>query len=219
MRSECPRPGMASLALSLLAVALLAGIGAATAALPPDLEREFARMPQALQQQLRERQAQLEALPPAARAALQARRSHWDALPLAERAELREHWEAWRALPPAQQQALRDSAAALAALPPERQRELRLQFDQLSVDEQRGWLLGPNVGAAWMHLQPLLMQVPGSERAELLATLQAMPPSELQDLAILAQRTPPQERAALRRDLIQSTASNRAAWLRLRLAR
>ena len=203
----------------LLASALLLAIGAAAAALPPELSRQLARMPEVLQQQVREREARLTAMTPDAQAALQARRARWDALPPAERARLREHWAAWVALPASQQQALRDAATAYAALPPDRQRELRSAFAELSADAQRGWLLGPAVGAWWPQLQPLLMQVPARERAGLLATLQAMPASQLEDLAVLAQRTPPQERNVLRHELMQTTADNRAAWLALRLER
>ena len=73
------------------------------------------------------------------------------------------------------------------------------------------------MGAHWLQLQPLLMQVPAGERAELLAVLQSMQESQLRDLAILAHRTPPQERAALRRALLETTPDNRGAWLQLRL--
>ena len=203
----------------MLGLALMLAVGVVAAALPPELADQFARLPATLQQQVREREARLAAMPPAEQALLQRRRAHWDALPATERAMLREHWHAWRSLPPTQQQSLRVAASAFAALPLERQRELRLEFGELSVDEQRGWLLGPRVGAAWPQVQPLLMQVPGSERDALLAALQAMPDSQLRDLAILAQRTPPQEREALRRGLMQTTDLNRAAWLELRLER
>ena len=202
-----------------IALALLACSVGALAALPPSLERQLSRMPEALRQQLLQRQAQLEAMPPAARAQMQARRERWDALPLAERAELREHWEAWRTLPSAQQQALREASVAFMALPRQEQDALRGEFAQLPADEQRGWLLGPRVGAHWTQLQPLLMQVPGGERVALLQALQAMGDDELRDLAVLAHRTPPQERDALRRGLLQTTADNRAAWLELRLER
>lgn len=200
-------------------LALLAFGATALAALPPGLQQQLPRMPEALRQQVLQRQAQLDAMPADARAAMQARREHWDGLPLAERAELREHWEAWRTLPAAQQQALREASAAFAALPPERRQELREQFAQLSSDEQRGWLLGPRVGGQWLQLQPLLMQVPGGERTALLQALQAMSDTELRDLAILAQRTPPQERATLRRELLAATAADRSSWLRERLQR
>jgi hypothetical protein len=205
--------------LAACAACLLVAAGAAVAALPPALSRQLERMPEPLQRELRQREARLGALPPATRAALQQRLERWDALPPAERALLREHWEAWRALPPGEQQAVREAAAAFAALPPERQDELRRQFAALPADEQRGWLLGPRVGAQWAGLQPLLMQVPADEREALLRTLQAMPETELRDLAVLAQRTPPQERETLRHDLVRTGPGNRAAWLRMRLER
>lgn len=202
-----------------LALALFAVAAGALAALPPHLEQQLQRMPEALRQQVLQRQAQLDAMPEDARVAMQARREHWDALPLGERAALREHWEAWRTLPAAQQQALREASTAFAALSPERQQALRADFARLSSDEQRGWLLGPRLGAQWMQLQPLLMQVPGGERAALLQALQALPDDGLRDLAILAQRTPPQARAGLRRELLSTTGESRPAWLRERMQR
>lgn len=202
-----------------VAACLLACAAMAAAALPPDLARQLSRMPEPLQRQLLQREARLVAMPATTRAALQARREHWDALPLDERSRLREHWRAWQSLPPAQQAQVRDAAQAFSALPPERQRALRLRFQQLPADAQRGWLLGPAAGAAWPQLQPLLLQVPGSERAPLLQTLRSMSADELRDLGVLAQRTPPQERDALRRELVRTSDDNRGAWLRLRLER
>ena len=73
------------------------------------------------------------------------------------------------------------------------------------------------LGAEWAGLEPLLMQVPASERKPLLAVLQAMPPAQVRDLAILSQRTPPQGREALRSGLIRTAAAERAAWLQARL--
>ena len=99
------------------------------------------------------------------------------------------------------------------------QRALRDSFGQLSLDARRGWLLGPEVGAAWMQLQPLLMQVPAEQREPLLAVLQSMSAGQLQDLAVLAHRTPPQERSDLREGLLATSPANRAAWLQLRLER
>lgn len=203
--------------LAALLVAVLVAAPLAWAALPPDLARQLERMPEALRQQVLQRQARLDAMTPDARAALHARRVAWDSLPLEARARLREHWLAWQALPPGQQQALREATRAFAALPAERQQALRQEFAKLSPDEQRGWLLGPRVGAHWLQLQPLMMQVPAGERAKLLAVLVSMEEAQLRDLAILAHRTPPQARAALRRDLLETTPANRGAWLQLRL--
>ena len=143
----------------------------------------------------------------------------WQALPPGERALLRERWDAWRNLPPAAQAGVRDAMATFAALAPERQQELRLAFAKLPADERRGWLLGPRLGAAWPRLQPLLMQVPATQRAPLLAALHALTALQLDDLATLAQRTPPQERDALRRELLSTAEANRTAWLRERLRR
>ncbi|MCJ0826465.1 DUF3106 domain-containing protein [Luteimonas sp. 50] len=204
----------ACMAAVLAAVAVVAG-----AALPPALQAQLSRLPPPLQQQLRARQATLQALAPWQRQALQQRSIAWDALPLAQRRELRERWQAWQALPAREQWQLRTAATAFAALPPEQQQALRARFEELDESERRGWRLGPVLGADYARLQPLLMQVPAAQREPLLAVLRAMTPAELDDLATLAQRTPPPERDALRRDLVSTSAANRAAWLRLRLDR
>lgn len=204
----------ACMAALLAAVAAVAG-----AALPPALQAQMSRLPPPLQQQLRARQATLQVLAPSQRQALQQRSVAWDALPLAQRRELRERWQAWQALPAREQWQLRTAATAFAALPPEQQQALRARFEALDESERRGWRLGPVLGADYARLQPLLMQVPAAQRGPLLAVLRAMTPAELDDLATLAQRTPPPERDALRRDLVSTSAANRAAWLRLRLDR
>ena len=83
---------------------------------------------------------------------------------------------------------------------------------------QRGWLLGPVLGADYPKLQPLIAQLPESQHAPLLRVLRALAPTERNDLAMLAQRTPPQERADLLRALISTAGASRAAWLQARVA-
>ena len=202
-----------------LVALLLAAVATAGAALPPALQAQLSKLPPSLQQQLRAREATLQALASSQREALQRRALEWDALPLAQRRELRERWQAWQALPAQQQWQLRTAATAFAALPPEQQQALRARFEALDESARRGWRLGPTLGADYTRLQPLLMQVPAAQREPLLAVLRAMTPAELDDLATLAQRTPPPQRDALRRDLVSTSAANRAAWLRLRLDR
>lgn len=143
-----------------------------------------------------------DALPPERIAALRARTDAWDRLPRAERGVLRERWLAWQRLPPAQRGAVRAAGDAFATLPPEQQAALREEFAAQPLDLQRGWLLGPVLGARWAQLEPLLMQVPDQEREPLLSRLQAMDASALDALAVVAQRTPPQSREALRRRLL-----------------
>lgn len=202
-----------------VAVLLAAAVATAVAALPPTWQAQLSKLPPPLQQQVRAREATLQALAPAQREALRQRLVAWDALPLAQRRELRERWQAWQVLPAQQQWQLRAAAMAFAALPPEQQQVLRARFAQLGGSERRGWRLGPTLGADYARLQPLLMQVPAAQREPLLGVLRAMTPAELDDLATLAQRTPPPQRDALRRDLVSTSAANRAAWLRLRLDR
>ena len=203
------------------AVAVLSAALATTAvaALPATWREQLSKLPPPLQQQLRAREATLQALVPAQREALRQRLAAWDDLSIAERRERREHWQAWQSLPAHEQWQLRAAATAFAALPPPQQQALRQRFAQLDDTTRRGWLLGPALGADFDRLQPLLMQVPGSQREPLLAVLRAMTPAELDDLATLAQRTAPPQRDALRRDLLSTSAANRAAWLRLRLDR
>ena len=203
----------------MCAMLLAAAAATAIAALPSTLQQQLSKLPVPLQQQLHAREAKLQALAPEQREALRQRLAAWDALPMAERRERREHWQAWQSLPPQQQWQLRAAATAFAALPPQQQQALRASFAQLDGSERRGWMLGPTLGADYGRLQPLLMQVPAAQREPLLAVLRAMTPAELDDLAILAQRTAPPQRDALRRDLISTSAANRAAWLRVRLDR
>jgi hypothetical protein len=200
--------------------ALLAAVAAtAIAALPPALQEQLSKLPAPLQQQLRAREAEVQALAPERREALRQRLAAWDAVPLALRRERRERWQAWQSLPAHEQWQLRTAATAFAALPLEQQQALRARFAQLDDTARHGWLLGPALGADYARLQPLLMQVPAAQRGPLLAVLRAMTPAELDDLAILAQRTAPQQRDALRRELVSTSAANRAAWLRMRLDR
>ncbi len=148
-----------------------------------------------------------DALPAARVAALRERAAAWDGLPREERSALRERWIAWQRLPAAQRGAVRAGGDAFAALPTAQQAALREEFSAQALDEQRGWLLGPILGARWRQLEPLLMQVPDAEREPLLARLQAMDAPALDALAVLAQRTPPQSRDALRRRLLGARAA------------
>ena len=167
---------------------------------------------------------------------VETRRQAWNAMTEAERTQFQQRLDAWNALPHAEAGAQRERYAALMALDgvdlallrrtrahletltAVTRQELRGRFGELSVTEQRGWLLGPRVGADFAALSPLLLQVPEEQRAPLLDMLRVMTPEERADLAVLAYRTPPQERDALRRALLETTDANRSAWLRLRLA-
>jgi hypothetical protein len=142
-----------------------------------------------------------DALSPAQLVLLRQRADASDALPRSERGALRERWEAWQRLPVAERHAVRAALAAFAALPAEERQALRAEFAALPGDLQRGWLLGPTLGARWPLLQPLLQQVPADEREPLLARLHAMDPAALDAFAAIARRTPPQARDALRREV------------------
>lgn len=196
----------------LACLALLVGM-ATVSALPLAPEH----LPAAQREPLLALQATWDALPPARRQALRQRMAHWQALPVAVRTERRARWRAWRALPAEQQVQLRAAAGAFAASPVEQRSRLRQRFDALDSSEQRGWMLGPVLGADYVRLQPLLAQVPAAEREPLLGLLRTMSVGERNDLAMLAQRIAPQARDALRRGLLATPASGRAAWLQLRL--
>ena len=181
------------------------------------MQSSTAAMPEPPARQLEARERWLRALPASQRTALRARIDAWDALPPGERARLREHWAAWRAMPMDRQALVRAAARRFASLPADEQRAAREEFAAQATSVRRGWLLGPVLGAEWAGLEPLLMQVPASEREPLLAVLHAMPATQLRDLAILSQRTPPQARAELRGGLVRTPAAERRAWLQSRL--
>lgn len=203
--------------LGCMCAALLA-IAASAAALPLQLQERLAHLPAALQQELRARDAVWTAMTPLQQQALRQRITQWDALPEAVRRDRREHWQAWRALPVDQRLQVQAAALAFVALAPEQQQALRAQFAQRDGGERHDWLLGPALGADLAALQPLVLQVPIAQREPLLVVLRTMTPAERLDLAVLAQRTAPQQRDALRRDLMSTSAANRAAWLQSRLA-
>lgn len=214
-------PGLAP-ALAL-ALALAATAAAHAQAAPPPVLDDFAKvLPQlqpGLRAQLQRRAGLWTAWSESQREAYSQRLEQWDSLPRAERDAHRERYRAWQALPAAERSQLRRAAAGYRSLPAERQQALRAQFDALDSSEQRGWMLGPVLGADYPALQPLLAQLPASEHAPLLQVLRAMTPVQRRDLAVLVQRTPPQGRAQLRRELVSTAAGNRDKWLWGRLDR
>jgi hypothetical protein len=194
-------------------------VSASAFALPDPLRERLATMPAPVQSSLRARAATWQAMTASQRQALRQRIATWDALPLDVRRERRESWLAWKALPADQRMQVRAAALAFAAEPAARQQALLVQFAQQDGSVQRGWLLGPTLGASFASLQPLLLQVPDGERKALLDALQALTPAERIDLGVLAQRTPPQQRDELRRALLSTAREQRAHWLQAQLAR
>lgn len=189
-----------------------------TGVVPPALpDAQLQRLPAAVRASVRPQVATWANWNAAQRGAYLARQRAWDGLSISQRAAQREHYLAWRALPPATQAEVELAAAAFARLPEAEQQARRAEFAALDRSTQRGWLLGPALGADYPRLQPLLAQLPEAEHAPLLAVLHALDSAGRADLAVLAQRVPPQERAALRRALLSTAAGNRAAWLRTRL--
>jgi hypothetical protein len=206
----------------LLGIALLASAALAlpSTGLPPGLDdARLAILPPPVRQDVQRHADAWARMSPAEQQAFRERLRAWDALPLPVRRERRETWQAWLALPADQRLQVRAAALAYAALPPDQQQALRTEFDQADASQRRGWRLGPALGASYTVLQPLLMQVPGNERAPLLLALRAMDAAQRDALGMLAQRTAPAQRDALRRELISTSAANRGRWLDARLAR
>ena len=186
--------------------------------LPPAEEAAIARLPAPLQPALRADARRWHAWTPAQQAAYLQRQAQWDALAPATRAEQRGRYAAWRALDASARRAIAASARAYEALPPEQREGQRSNFAAQDAAAQRGWLLGPELGADYAKLQPLLAQLPEAQHAQTLRVLHALTPAERIDLAVLAQRTPPQARAELLRGLLSTSDANRAAWLQARVA-
>ncbi|GGJ97219.1 DUF3106 domain-containing protein [Luteimonas terricola] len=160
----------------------------------------------------------LAALDPAARTRLVQRRDQWDALPHAERGDRRERWQAWHDFSATERAQLRQVVAGFALRSPDEQAALRARFDAMDASERHGWLLGPDLGADYPRLHPLIAQVPLDARTALLEALRGLDPQARDDLAVLAARTPPQARAELRIELLAIPAAQRGRWLRRTVA-
>lgn len=150
------------------------------------------------------------------RDAWQRRRLEWEALPRAAREDRRARYAAWCALDGAERRHLRAALLEIAALPPEQRTALRARFDAEDAMAQRGWRLGPSLGADWPRLQPLVAYVTPEQREALLSLLRRLDVEQRDDLAALAQRIPPHERAAFRAELLAVPPAQRAQWLRQR---
>lgn len=215
-RSDRVRSRRALWSVGLLMLATLAH---ATPAVLQDFEAVLPRLQAQQRAELQQHAIQWTAWSEQERREFAARAAAWDALPAAQRGRRREHFRAWQALPAAEQARVRAAAREFAGLPAERRQALRAQFDALDRSERRGWLLGPDLGADYPALQPLLAQVPMAEHAGLLEVLRAMDSRQRRDLAVLVQRTPPQERSRLRHELVSTAAADRDEWLWDRLHR
>lgn len=221
MRRECGLPAAMKLSQVLLGVALIVAgavaTGLATAqGVPASLQRAMPLLPPAQRASIDAHIRAWASWSPAAQAAFDANLARWDSLPLRERQQRRERWAAWQQLSAEEQARLR---GVVLQLNPASRAALHAQFEALDATTQRGWILGPVLGADYVALQPLLAQVPAADHAPLLRTLRAMSAIERGKLAVLVRRTPPQQREQLRRDLVSTSDVNRAAWLELRLQR
>lgn len=143
--------------------------------------------------------------------------ARWATLPPVQQHEMRARYAAWRTLPESERQRVRRAAAELAALPAAERTTLQARFAGLDRLYRDGWRLGPQLGAAWPKLQPLLGYLPEAQREPMLDLLRQLDARQLEQLGLLSQRTPPQEREALREQLLAAPASTRGEWLRRRL--
>ena len=192
-------------------VVLLAMVGVALAA--------PAVLPDAVQAEMQQRAARLQAMTPDQRSSFLLRLSAWDALPRSEREDRRARYQAWLALDADERAALRAIAAEFATFPLQRQQALRGEFATLDTSQRNGWRLGQALGADYAKLHPLLAYVPADQRLSLVRVLRSMDAQQRADLAVLAQRTPPQDREALRAELLSVSAPRRSAWLQEQLDR
>lgn len=204
---------------AVLAVLLAAAGTLAHAKVPRDFQRVLALLQPAQRERLQEQAAAWSAWPRVDRDAFAGRARAWDAASLHERRSRRDSWQAWRLLTDAERRRLQAEAARIGTLAAAEQADLRARFERLDATTQRGWRLGPVLGADYARLQPLLAQVPADQHAPLLRVLRAMTPVQRADLAVLVQRTPPAERDRLRRELVSTSQANRDGWLRLSLER
>ena len=198
---------------------LAAAVAAATPAVLADFAAVLPQLQAPLRAELHRRAAQWQGWTATQREAFNARVVAWDALPLSIRAQRRAEHAAWQGLPPTERVRVRAAAEQFAALPIDQQQVLRTRFDALDGSERRGWLLGPVLGADYPALQPLLAQLPAAQHERMRQLLRGLTVPQRADLAVLVQRTPPQDRAALRRELLSTSASQREAWLWERLDR
>lgn len=175
-------------------------------------------LPEADRERLTARAARLDAMSPAERAALTARATAWHAAPAAARAQQRLAFDAVEAMPHAERMRLQQAAEHFATLPEDERKALRLQFEQLDLGLQRGWRLGPALGAEWPGLHALFAAMPVEQHAPAMLALRTASPQARADLVVLAQRTPPHEREALRSAWLAVPADARDAWLRARVA-
>jgi len=206
------------IAIAMIAVGLATGAAFAQS-LPPGLLERAQALPAPTGAELQRHAAMLATMTPGQRAAFRQRVVEWDAQVPARQRERREAWQAWLALPVTERERLQAAASDYAALPVEKQQALRAQYDALDGSDQRGWLLGPVLGADYPKLHALVAQVPAAQRDALLAALRSLSPAGRADLAVLAQRTPPQARDALRTQLLAVPMPRRDTWLRERLDR
>lgn len=217
MRSRDQRPGRR--VRLLLPALLVVGLVQAAPPILPAFGDSVAKLPAAQRARLQAQAARWAAWSDAERAALRQRAAAWAALSPEARASRREQYAAWHRLPPAEQAQLRAVAARWRQMDPGQQQAWRARFEMQDGSTQRGWLLGPTLGADYPRLQPLLAQAPAAEQAPLLRALRELTPSQRGDLAVLVQRTPPQERSLLRHELVSTAAEQRQAWLWRRLDR
>lgn len=149
---------------------------------------------------------------------LRERMRQWDSLDPREKARRRVGFSEWRLLSAGDQQRVRAAAATHDALPALQRQPLREQFAALPHDTQRLWALGPGLGQEFAPIAPLFAFLPEDDRPRLLAVLRGLDGPARADLVTLAPRLDEKQRQELRRQLLSSPPTQRAALIRQRLA-
>lgn len=209
----CDRHMRCAAALAVAAVLVLAALSAPLRALPAGLAHTVQQLPTDVQEQLRQRQARLDAMNPDQRRDLERRLQAWEARSRQDQQQRRTQWQAWQALPATERGTVTRAARAYAVLPDHEQQALRERFAAQEPLAQRGWLLGPVLGRDFVRLAPLMLQVPEAQREPLLQRLRQFTPQQRADLGVLAQRVPPEQRDRLRSELLSTPAVQRSQWL------
>lgn len=137
----------------------------------------------------------------------------WHRLTPAQQRQARANYAAFKALDADSRRRIGNAAAAWSQLPADRQRNLLAKYQAQDRMVRDGWRLGPELGADYSKLQPLVGYVPASQREAMLALLRQLDAEQRAHLVLISQRTPPQDREALRNELLALPASARSQWL------
>jgi hypothetical protein len=215
--ARAPDPGPARAAAAPVPVQF-DSLAAADQALLSSAEAAWPQLDAATRASLLANARDWQARSPAQRQQLRARLRQWDRQHATARALRRAPFLAWQALDGSEQARVRQAAGHFLALPALEQQALRGQFAALPADSQRLWSMGPALGEEMVPIAALFTYLPEAERPAMLAALRGLDRSSRSDLALLAQRLGETRRQALIRELLATSAAQRPALIRQRLA-